>query len=79
MNNKYDQKDYICPKTHLNAGRRKLHQDMVPSDQLTRNAYNWNKFSTLIDEYRSVTILPDPAKSDENKWNKSKRRKYYNY
>ena len=52
----YDKEDFICPNT-ANAPNQKVFQDIVPENQLSRNVPNWNRFSTLTDEARPVTIV----------------------
>ena len=51
--NNYDQEDYICQNT-TNA---KTFQDLTPTDQLTKNNYEMNRSSVLIDEVRPATII----------------------
>jgi len=51
---KYDNKDFECPNEGVN---QKTFKKLVPTDQLSRNAFNMNKSSTLIDEARPVTII----------------------
>ena len=52
---------------------------MRPNDLFTRSGYNWNQFSTRVDEYRDVTIKPKVFKGDSSRINNTKKRKYYNY
>lgn len=79
VNNQYDQQDYICPATHGAGGKRKIFQNMIPTDLLSRSGFNWNVFSTRIDENRAATIIPKPFKSDASRVNRTKRRNMYNY
>lgn len=49
----YDNMDYDCPNTGRNA---KTFNNLVPESILTKNQFNMNKSSTLVDESRPVTI-----------------------
>lgn len=53
--NDYDKEDYICSNT-ANRRNRKIFQNMIPEDQLSRNNM-LNTRSTLIDEGRPVTVV----------------------
>lgn len=54
VQNNYDNMDFECPNV---SGKQKTFQDLVPTNQLSRNGFNMNRSSTLIDEARPVTII----------------------
>ena len=48
----YDNKEIIVPSTQTET-----FQDVIPTDILSRRAYNYNRASTRTDEARAVTVL----------------------
>lgn len=57
VNDNYDNSDFICLNS-ANRVNQKIFQDIVPEDQLTKNAYNFNTGSTLEDAGRPATVMP---------------------
>jgi len=55
----YDQSDYICGNTS-NRVNQKVFQGLIPNDQLSRDAFNFNSASTRVNEGRAVTITDIP-------------------
>jgi len=48
----YDNTEVICM-------RGKIFQDMEPTDILSRNEFNKNRYGTKVDENRKVTVQTD--------------------
>jgi hypothetical protein len=51
----YDNSDYMCPNGS-NRISRKVFNDVVPNDLLTKNNFTMNRRSTKVDEARAVPI-----------------------
>jgi len=50
VQDKYDNQDIVISTDHE-------FDEMTPTDQLSRSAYNWNRASTRINESRDVTLI----------------------